>query len=53
MALRESLAQGPRQLLLAGFGVGLSWAAASLEIDKAVVPELVIVPDDTPAMATG
>ncbi len=53
MALRESLAEQPREMLLAGFGVGLSWAAASLTLDRPVVPALVIVPDDTPAMAAG
>ena len=53
MALRESLEEKPRELLLAGFGVGLSWAAASLTLDRPIVPALVIVPDDTPAMASG
>ena len=53
MALRESLAEKPRELVLAGFGVGLSWAAASLTLDRPAVPALVVVPDDTPAMASG
>lgn len=53
LALRESLAAAPREMLLAGFGVGLSWAAASLTLDRPVVPALVVVPDDTPAMASG
>ena len=51
MSLREALAEQPRQMLLAGFGVGLSWAAASLTLDKPVIPELLILPNETPAMA--
>lgn len=53
MGLRGQLAQGPKEMLLAGFGVGLSWAAASLTLDRTIVPPLVTVPDDTPAMAAG
>lgn len=34
-----------RKLLLAGFGVGWSWAGASLNFEHAVLPELVILSD--------
>lgn len=35
--LRERLATGPARLLLAGFGVGFSWAAAAIEVDRPVI----------------
>jgi 3-oxoacyl-[acyl-carrier-protein] synthase-3 len=44
-ALRQPLAAEPRRLLLAGFGVGLSWAAVSLTAGPMVMPELLIMPD--------
>lgn len=33
-SLRDRLAAGPARLVLAGFGVGFSWAAAALEVDR-------------------
>lgn len=41
--LREPLRQGPMRLVLAGFGVGLSWAAAALTCGPIVMPDLVEV----------
>ena len=32
---------GPKKLILCGFGVGLSWGSAFLEIDKILCPEIV------------
>lgn len=40
--LREPLAQGHNRLLLCGFGVGLSWGGAIVDIESAVFPELVV-----------
>lgn len=41
--LAESLAAAPRRLILAGFGVGLSWAVAGVTIGPAIMPPLVEV----------
>jgi 3-oxoacyl-[acyl-carrier-protein] synthase-3 len=41
--LGESLAAGFRKLLLAGFGVGLSWAAIAFESSHVAMPPLIIV----------
>lgn len=38
--LRESLASGPRRLLLSGFGIGLSWGTCILDIENACFPPL-------------
>ncbi len=35
--LHERLPQGPARLVLAGFGVGFSWAAAAIEFDQPVI----------------
>lgn len=43
MSLREPLAHGRTRLLLAGFGVGLSWGAVSLEAGPMVVPEPILL----------
>ena len=51
MTLREKLIAGPQQLLLAGFGVGLSWAACSVKTGPLVMPELIVMPDAAPAAA--
>ncbi len=40
--LRGPLEQGRKRLLLCGFGVGLSWGGAIVDIEGAVFPELVI-----------
>lgn len=42
--VRKSLAEKKLRLVLAGFGVGLSWGAAALELGPVDLPELVIVP---------
>jgi 3-oxoacyl-[acyl-carrier-protein] synthase III len=42
-ALRERLEQGPLRLALAGFGVGLSWGAATLTCGRMVVPRVRLV----------
>ncbi|CAG0977627.1 3-oxoacyl-[acyl-carrier-protein] synthase III [Methylophilaceae bacterium] len=39
--IRDELAQGPKQLLLSGFGIGLSWGSCILEIDQAKFPALI------------
>jgi len=43
-SLRAAIGQKSRRLVLAGFGVGLSWGAAALEVGTIVLPELEIVP---------
>lgn len=50
-ALADSLRSAPRQLLLAGFGVGLSWGAVSLTCGPIQIPGLVIVPSTGEAMS--
>jgi 3-oxoacyl-[acyl-carrier-protein] synthase-3 len=47
-ALRDKLQSGSLRLLLAGFGVGLSWGAAALSCGPLVMPELVLVPEPAP-----
>lgn len=39
--LHETLSQGRHRLLLGGFGIGLSWGTAIIEIDSAVLPALI------------
>jgi 3-oxoacyl-[acyl-carrier-protein] synthase-3 len=39
--LRQQIQTSPTRLLLAGFGVGFSWAASVLSCGPAVCPELV------------
>jgi 3-oxoacyl-[acyl-carrier-protein] synthase III len=53
LALRPSLVGHARKMLLAGFGVGLSWAAASLDVGPIVMPELIVLPDATLSQAVG
>jgi 3-oxoacyl-[acyl-carrier-protein] synthase III len=38
---RTRCSQGGARLLLCGYGAGFSWASAALELDQAVMPELV------------
>ncbi|QLF92481.1 ketoacyl-ACP synthase III [Pseudomonas sp. ABC1] len=40
--LRDALAQGRTRLLLCGFGVGLSWGGAIVDVEGAVFPELIV-----------
>ena len=41
-----------RRVLLAGFGVGLSWAAVSVTVDAGtILPELLVLPDPVHALA--
>ncbi len=42
--LRSALAHKSARLVLAGFGVGLSWGAVALEMGPLALPELEIVP---------
>lgn len=39
--LRDTLAQGRHRLLLCGFGIGLSWGTAIVDIESGVFPELI------------
>jgi 3-oxoacyl-[acyl-carrier-protein] synthase-3 len=39
-ALRDRASAGTLKLLIAGFGVGFSWGAAALTVEKIVMPEL-------------
>ncbi|PWF21231.1 ketoacyl-ACP synthase III [Corticimicrobacter populi] len=39
--LREALAEGRNRLLLCGFGVGLSWGGAVVDVESACFPELI------------
>jgi 3-oxoacyl-[acyl-carrier-protein] synthase-3 len=39
--LRDALSQGHHRLLLCGFGIGLSWGAAIVDIDSGVFPALI------------
>jgi 3-oxoacyl-[acyl-carrier-protein] synthase-3 len=39
--IREELLQPPRRLVLCGFGVGLSWGTALVEVDEGVFPALI------------
>jgi 3-oxoacyl-[acyl-carrier-protein] synthase-3 len=41
--MRESLQTAPRKLLMAGFGVGYSWAGCTLESAPMVCPEMLFV----------
>jgi len=43
MHARETMLQKPQRLLMSGFGVGLSWASCILQIEGAVLPELIEV----------
>ncbi|MDR5172022.1 ketoacyl-ACP synthase III [Methylobacillus flagellatus] len=40
--LRDALAAGKKRLLFCGFGVGLSWGGAIVDVENAVFPELII-----------
>ncbi|MFH0896196.1 MAG: 3-oxoacyl-[acyl-carrier-protein] synthase III C-terminal domain-containing protein, partial [Bacteroidota bacterium] len=40
-AIRESLLSKPNQIVLAGFGVGLSWGSVYMDCDPLVIPPLV------------
>jgi 3-oxoacyl-[acyl-carrier-protein] synthase-3 len=42
--LRERVAGSPARLVLAGFGVGFSWAAAAVELDCPHVEPVILVP---------
>ena len=46
--LAERLSQGSARLVLAGFGVGFSWSAVALEVDRMVMPEVIEI--DTSAL---
>lgn len=39
--LRETLSEKPKQLLLSGFGIGLSWGTAIIQVQDACFPELI------------
>lgn len=39
--LRDTLAAAPQRLFMAGFGVGLSWGACIVDVDRPYLPELI------------
>jgi len=39
--IHEQLRSGPKRLLMAGFGIGLSWGECVIDVDGAVFPELI------------
>jgi len=39
--MRDALAQGKKRVLLCGFGIGLSWGTAIVDIDSGVFPALI------------
>jgi 3-oxoacyl-[acyl-carrier-protein] synthase-3 len=41
--LRDSLAEGPKTVLMSGFGIGLSWGSCIMKLDEVTLPELVEV----------
>jgi 3-oxoacyl-[acyl-carrier-protein] synthase-3 len=41
--IRDQLLAGRKRVLMSGFGIGLSWGAALLDIESAVFPELLEV----------
>lgn len=41
--IRESLQDGPKRVLLSGFGIGLSWGSCIVDLEKAKFPELIEV----------
>lgn len=43
--LREPLSTGTRKLVLGGFGIGWSWAAAAVECGHMAMPEVLVIPD--------
>lgn len=43
--LGPTLATKSQRLILVGFGIGWSWAAAAVEVGPMVMPEVLIVPD--------
>jgi len=43
--MRDRLTTGKSDLVLAGFGVGFSWSAVNLQLNKIVIPDLVKVPE--------
>jgi 3-oxoacyl-[acyl-carrier-protein] synthase-3 len=51
--LKTRLEGHSEKLLLAGYGIGWSWAAAALELGPCVIPELVVVPDVAPSDPRG
>jgi len=44
VTLGDALRERPQKLVLAGFGVGLSWSSVAIETDRIVAPPLVEVP---------
>lgn len=51
--LRVELEGGSKRLLLAGFGVGWSWAGVALTAGPLVMPEVLVVPDRPPEHPLG
>ncbi|MFA5417113.1 MAG: ketoacyl-ACP synthase III [Bacteroidales bacterium] len=44
--IREEMEHNKNQLLLSGFGVGLSWGSVLLETDQIVCPEILVHPNN-------
>ena len=51
--LRAQLESGSKRLLLAGFGVGWSWAGVALTAGPLVMPEILVVADQPPEHPLG
>lgn len=39
--IREALEAGPKRLIMSGFGIGLSWGTALVDVDGAKFPEMI------------
>lgn len=46
-SLADRMREGRMRLLLAGFGVGFSWAAVALTCEQVAMPALIVVPSDS------
>lgn len=46
--LREQILNGKQNLLLSGFGVGLSWGSTLIDLENVVCPEVLIYEDELP-----
>lgn len=52
-SLAEQLGKGTRKLMLAGFGVGWSWASLVADVGPIPAPAVIEIPDDFPPLRLG